>query len=131
MVATGSPRPMRVVQRARLCAITWTASQAALAGKRPEGRWLRPDAILEVADGILDLGVAAMVDLEVQGFAVPISDEGVIAVVGEEGQLGTGRGLHTADDEAHRCGVGLASRSDLLSKGTYVVSATSAAPSIQ
>ena len=24
-----------------MCAITWTASQAPLAGKRPEGRWLR------------------------------------------------------------------------------------------
>lgn len=41
-VTIGSPRPMRVVQRSRLCAITWTASQAALAGKRPEGRRLRP-----------------------------------------------------------------------------------------
>ena len=46
VVATGSPRPMRPVQRARLRAMTpyrvrgrlWTASQAALAGKRPEGR---------------------------------------------------------------------------------------------
>ena len=42
VVITGSPGPMRVVQWARLCAITWTASQAALAGKRPERRWLRP-----------------------------------------------------------------------------------------
>ena len=30
------------VQRARLCAITCTASQAPLAAKRPEGRWLSP-----------------------------------------------------------------------------------------
>ena len=29
VVTTGSPRPMRAVQRFRLCAITWTASQAA------------------------------------------------------------------------------------------------------
>ena len=34
VVTTCSPRPMRAVQRARLCAITWTASQAALAAKR-------------------------------------------------------------------------------------------------
>ena len=34
VVTTCSPRPMRVVQRARLCAITWTVSQAALAAKR-------------------------------------------------------------------------------------------------
>ena len=37
VVTTPSPRPMRAVQRARLWAITWTASQAALAAKRPEG----------------------------------------------------------------------------------------------
>ena len=42
VVTTCSPRPMRTVQRVRLCAITWTASQAPLAAKRPEGRWLRP-----------------------------------------------------------------------------------------
>ena len=34
VVTTCSPRPMRAVQRARLWAITWTASQAALAAKR-------------------------------------------------------------------------------------------------
>ena len=37
-----SPRAMRWDQRARLWAITCTASQAPLAGKRPEGRWFRP-----------------------------------------------------------------------------------------
>ena len=39
VVTICSPRPMRVIQRARLCAITCTASQAPLAAKRPEGRW--------------------------------------------------------------------------------------------
>ena len=33
-------------ERARLCAITWTASQAPLAAKRPEGRWLSPTPCL-------------------------------------------------------------------------------------
>ena len=42
VVTVRSARPMRAVQRARLCAITCTASQAPLAGKRPEGRWLSP-----------------------------------------------------------------------------------------
>ena len=42
MVTIRSPRPSRAVQRARLCAITWAASQAALAAKRPEGRWFSP-----------------------------------------------------------------------------------------
>ena len=46
VVTTCSPRPMRAVQRARLCAITCTASQAALAAKRPDGRWLRPTPYL-------------------------------------------------------------------------------------
>ena len=54
MVTTCSPRPMRAVQRARLWAITpyrvrgrlWTASQAALAAKRPEGRWFNPTPYL-------------------------------------------------------------------------------------
>ena len=36
-----------------------------------------------------------------------VGDAGVIAVGGEQRQLGTGRGFHPADDEAHRCGVGL------------------------
>ena len=46
MVTTCSPSPMRTVQRARLCAITCTASQAALAAKRPEGRWFSPTPYL-------------------------------------------------------------------------------------
>ena len=37
VVATGSPRPMRAIQRARLWAVTCTASQAALTGKWSEG----------------------------------------------------------------------------------------------
>ena len=55
VVDTGSPRPMRVVQRARLWAITWTASQAALAAKRPEGRWLSPTPYLRACPA-LDAG---------------------------------------------------------------------------
>ena len=38
---------------------------------------------------------------------LPVGDEGVIAVAGEEGQLGTGGGFHPPDDEPHRRGVGL------------------------
>ena len=69
---------------------------------------VEPHAVLEVSDGILDLGVAPMVGLQCQGFPVPVGDEAVIAVGGEEGQLGTGRGLHPPDDEPHRRGVRLA-----------------------
>ena len=74
---------MRAVQRARLCAITWTASQAPLAAKRPDGMMVQPDAVLEVAYGILDLGVAAMIGLQFQRLPIPVGDEGVIAVSGE------------------------------------------------
>ena len=65
------------------------------------------DAVLEVAYGILDLGVAAMVGLQFEHLPAPVGDEAVIAVGGEEGQLGTGRGLHPPDYEPHRCGAGL------------------------
>ena len=44
VVTICSPRPMRAVQRARLWAITCTASQAPLAGKRPEGETLALEA---------------------------------------------------------------------------------------
>ena len=65
---------------------------------------VEPDAVLEVSDGVLDLGVAPMVGLQFQGLPLPVGDEAVIAVGGEEGQLGTGRGLHPPEDEPHRCG---------------------------
>ena len=57
VVTICSPRPMRAVQRARLCAITCTASQAPLAAKRARGEMVQPHAVLEVAYRILDLGV--------------------------------------------------------------------------
>ena len=49
----------------------------------------------------------------VQGVPVSVGDEAVIAVAGEEGQLGAGRGLHPPDDEPHRCGVGLILEGDV------------------
>ena len=61
-------------------------------------------AVLQVADGVLHLGVSAVV-----GF-----------------QLGAGRGLHPADDEAHWCGVGLTVEGSVNGLGHG-----SAAPSIQ
>ncbi len=46
VITVRSPRPIRVVQRARLCAITWTASQAPLAAKRADGMWFSPTPYL-------------------------------------------------------------------------------------
>ena len=43
-------------------------------------------AVLQVADGVLHLGVSAGFQLE--GVALSVRDETVIAVVGEERQLG-------------------------------------------
>ena len=51
-------------------------------------KMLSPDAVLEVAYGILDLGVAAMVSLQFEQLPVPVGDEAVIAVFGEEGPVG-------------------------------------------
>ena len=68
VVTVRSARPMRAVQRARLCAITCTASQAPLAAKRPEGEMVESDAVFQVSNGVLDLGVAAMIGLQFQGF---------------------------------------------------------------
>ncbi len=66
----------------------------AVGGEAPRGHVVQPDAVLEVAYRILDLGVAAMISLQFQHLPIPIGDEAVIAVGGEEGELGTGRGLH-------------------------------------
>ena len=65
VVTTCSPRPMRAVQRARLWAMTWTASQAPFGRLRIGGetaRWqvIEADAVLQVADGVLDLSVAVI-----------------------------------------------------------------------
>ena len=79
----------------------------AVGGKTAGRHVVQPDAVLEVAYGVLDLGVAAVIGLQLQGFSVPVGDEAVIAVGGEEGQLGTGRRLHPPDDEPHRRGVRL------------------------
>ncbi len=49
---------------------------------------VQPHAVLQVSNGVLDLGMAAVVGLKLQGFPVPVGDEAVIAVGGEEGQLG-------------------------------------------
>ena len=47
-------------------------------GEAPRGEMVEPHAVLQVVDGILDLGVAAMVGLEIQGVALTVGDEGVV-----------------------------------------------------
>ena len=77
-------------------------------GEAARGEMVQPHAVLEVSDGVLDLGVAAMIGLQLGQLPIPVGDEAVIAVGGEEGQLGAGRGLHPPDDEPYRRGIGLA-----------------------
>ena len=62
----------------------------AVGSEAARGEMVQPDAVLEVAYRILDLGVAAVVGLQFQGLSVPVGDEAVIAVGGEESQLRTG-----------------------------------------
>ena len=120
LTQTNPRRPAGQVMRHHL-----DRQPGAVGGEAARWEMVQPHAVLEASDGILDLGVAAMVGLQFQGFPVPVGDEAVIAVGGEEGQLGTGRGLHPPDDEPHRRGIGL------TPEGVQVVSTTSAAPSIQ
>ena len=62
----------------------------AVGGEARRRHVVQPDAVLEVVYGVLDLGVAAMIGLQFQGLPIAVGDEGVIAVSGEEGELGTG-----------------------------------------
>ena len=41
-----------------------------LGGEAARGEMVQPDAVLEVSDGVLDLGVAAVVGLQFQGVPV-------------------------------------------------------------
>ncbi len=90
--------------------MTWTASQAPfgrlrIGGETARGEVIEPDAVLQVADGVLDLGVAAMVGFEVQGISVPVGDEAVIAVVDEEQSYARVRPVQRrlTDEAAHAC----------------------------
>ena len=47
-------------------------------GEAARGEMVEPDAVLQVSDGILDLGVAPMVGLQRQGCPVPVGDEAVM-----------------------------------------------------
>ena len=88
VVTTCWPRPMRAVRRARLWAITPYRVRARHLDGQPSGvgdeapRWemVEAHAVLEVSNGVLDFGMAAMVGLQFQGISVAIGDEAVIAV---------------------------------------------------
>ena len=93
MVTICSPRPMRVVQRARLWAHRLYRQPGAVGGEAARGEMVQPDAVLEVSYRVLVLGVAAMISLQFQGLSVPVGDEAVIAVGGEEASWEPGVGF--------------------------------------
>ena len=68
--------------------------------------------------------MATVVGLRFQDIPLPVGNESVIAVGGEEGQLGAVRGFYPADDER------TSAASGSLLKGEYSITATSATPSI-
>ena len=88
VVAVCSPRPIRAVQRARLCAITCIGQPGAVGGEAARRKMIQPHAVLQVSNGVLDLGMAAVVGLQLQGFPVPVGDEAVIAIGWRRGPVG-------------------------------------------
>ena len=54
-------------------------------GEVPRERMVEAHAVLQVADGVLHLSVAAMIGSQFQGAARSIGDEAVVAVGMEEG----------------------------------------------
>ena len=102
LAQTNPRRPAGQVMRHHLYRQT-----GAVGGEAPRRHVVQADALLEVSNGVLDLGVAAVAGLQFQHLPVPVGDEAVIAVGGEESQLRTGRRLHPPDDEPYRRGVRL------------------------
>ena len=98
------PRPIRAVQRARLCAIQYP-SQAPLAAKRRHVVqlsciWRRPTPYLRSRMAFTRRR-AAMIGLQFQRLPIAVGDEGVIAVSGEEGELGTWQLVSPRINAAH------------------------------
>ena len=59
----------------------------AVGGEAARGEMVQPDAVLEVSDGILDLGVAAMVSLQFEQLPVPVGDEAELIEARDERRL--------------------------------------------
>ena len=97
---TARPDRFGAVQRARLWAITCTGCHP-VGGEAARGEMVQPHAVLEVSDGVLD---PAWRRWSASSARVSPSRSVMKASCrsGEEGQLGTGRGLHAPDDEPHR-----------------------------
>ena len=97
----GWVRPRRAVQRARLCASTQQASQAPLAGNRPEGQRLSPALSLRSLNGEFDCGVVSRwyASAALVSRSCSVGDEAVVAPVGPQLALGA-KQAGAAHDEA-------------------------------
>ena len=88
MVAVCSPRPIRAVQRGQVMRHHLHRQPGAVGGEAARRKMIQPHAVLQVSNGVLDLGMAAVVGLQLQGFPVPVGDEAVIAVRWRRGPVG-------------------------------------------
>ncbi len=61
-----------------------------IGGKTARWQVVEPRGVLEVTDGVLHLCVMAMLGLQFQSVALTVSEEGVMAVGGEQRRLATG-----------------------------------------
>ena len=81
LAQTNPRRPAGQVMRHHL-----DRQPGAVGGEARRRHVVQPDAVLEVAYGVLDLGVGAMIGLQFQRLPIAVGDEGVIAVSGEEAE---------------------------------------------
>ena len=114
-------RPIRAVQRARLCDLD-RQCQAPLAAKRPDGMWFSPTPYLRSR---MAFSTSARAMIGSSGGSPHRGRDGRIAAGGEEGELGTGRRLHPHGQCA------APARRPAWSGTECKSSRTSAAPSIQ
>ena len=98
------PSPILLTHRPRLWAMTLKGHPGGIRTEAPRGQVVETDAVLQVADDVLDDGMATVIGLELDHVGLAVGDEGVVVVSGEQGQLATRGGLDPPDDEA-RLGV--------------------------
>jgi hypothetical protein len=78
MGATSGPRPIWPTHRARLWANDIQDHPDGIGAKAPRRQVVQANAVLQVADHVLDDGVSAVIGLEIKGLAIPVSDKDVV-----------------------------------------------------
>ena len=88
VVAIRSPRPIRAGPAGQVVGHRLDGQPGAVGGEAARGEMVQPDAVLEVAYGILDLGVAAMVSLQFEQLPVPVGDGSHDSCIWRRGRVG-------------------------------------------